>query len=174
MSTLSYGASVPLLETTSEVTSVLRFNKVGGLIIAKRSVSLPILWRANFASIKNPTVDYISDFAEVDNLNNNDLFFTTHQATPFQVRQYNHSLSTTSLVIISQVDIPDGQPNNILNMGPYQFIGTIPAYSTPGKMKFYLMGKGAGVSTYFLIEYGSGLNFAHGTNSAVHRDDGPN
>ena len=76
--------------------------------------------------------------------------------------------------MLSQVDIPDGQPNNILNMGPYQFIGTIPAYSTAGKMKLYLMAKGSGVTTSTLIEYGTGTNFAHGPNSFVHRDDWPN
>lgn len=135
ITTCTESAGVLMQEASVSAYFIGEFKAINAYMIGKNSTSAPIIDRSNFSPIKNSSYIGNCGFFAIDSINDLNIFMALTSKT---LRHYNR-VSWNVDQDVAHIDIdmtPYSSYNSILNLGPYQYIVTIPSYSPPSTVVF--------------------------------------
>ena len=129
VTTKAVSSQTPMPGTGAEVFALLSIASIDGYLVGKQQGSVPILARADFSEIKNPTWSSECSFFLVDTIDDKFAVAFTSTTPSDSLRHYDRETwLTDGNTIHADIDLAAvGNANNILNFGPYQYVVTIPS-----------------------------------------------
>ena len=113
-----------------DIANIVRIDKLDAIVHGRKDVSLLIIHKADFSTIKNPTFTGPMNIWVVDNLNNQDFIYTL-STTGVPAKADRTTWLTNSDLIVTTTISAYGAVNTIMNFGAYQYILSIPETAPP-------------------------------------------